>query len=166
MAAHLKALNCFHQRRPSAKFHYQHKQVSLSNNSRHRRIQACPCVLPPCGPAPTVTNGADPAPTGHGLMRKLRSVEAGALAIMHTNLQSACFVKGASAGFSQVGTHTSSSAMSPKPTPARCHKRATKTQVFEARNLFFVSLVVLVRRPRQRANPQVPRDVLPVFLHV
>ena len=42
---------------------------------------------------PTEAHGADPAPRGHGLTRKPRSVEAEASAMMHTNFESACFVR-------------------------------------------------------------------------
>ena len=45
-------------------------------------------------PQPTAVHGADPAPRGHGLMRRLWSEEAGALATMHTNIRSVCSVKG------------------------------------------------------------------------
>ena len=85
--------SCFHQRGSSAKFHSQYKQVSFQNNWDYRGIQAHAQNLPLCGREPTVVHGADPAPRRRGLMRKLRWVEAGPLAIMHTNFRSACSVK-------------------------------------------------------------------------
>ena len=82
-------------------------------------------LLPLCGPQPTVVHGAGPAPRGHGLMRRLRSVEADASATMHTNFRSVC----------SVTDHPKKSPRwAPILTPARCHKRGTKTRVFGARN--------------------------------
>ena len=55
-------------------------------------------------------------------MRKLRSVEAEALAMMRTKFQSACFVK---------EHRPDPPTWAPIPAPVRCHTRGTKTPVFE-----------------------------------
>ena len=73
--------------------------------------QAHAHVLPLHGPQPTMAHGADPAPRGHGLMRKLRSVAAEVLAMMHINSRSDCVVKEHRLG-SPRWSHTNSSAMS------------------------------------------------------
>ena len=81
---------------------------SFSNENRQVSL---PTAEDTGGLKPTAAHGADPAPSGHGLMRKLRSEDAGALATMHTNSRSVCSVKG----------HLLDSPRAPTLIPVRCH---------------------------------------------
>ena len=62
------------------------------------------------------------------MTRKLRSVEAEALAMMHTSFRSACSVK---------GHPPDSPKWEPTLTPARCHKRGTNTPNLGSKKLIF-----------------------------
>ena len=79
----------------------------------------CAHVRTLCGPQPTAAHGADPAPRGHGLVRRLRSEETAALATMHTNFRSVCSAK---------GHPRDSPKWAPITTPARCQNLSFRSK--------------------------------------